>query len=388
MSARRSWSARALARLSFTCLLMLSLRQASPAVAANGPEACRSKEAVTIAFVGDLIFQDKLQREAMAPGSSYGKFWSTAEPLFRAVDAVYGNVEGTLASTVTHQGDTVADPGRDATSAVYATPAARLNFNYHASLATDLKASNFRIVSTGNNHALDRGSAGIDQTIDGLASQGIVAVGTRHSSASQSGDWQRTTRIAGLNIGWVACTYGTNGHPDPHNQVLNCDDERDDVIAAITSLDARPDIDAIFFVPHWGIENHTVIARRQTALARDVIEAGANAVVGTHPHVLQQWDWLTSASGRKAPVIYSTGNFISAQPLDTQRHGMIVLITLHKPIPGAKAELNSARYVLTEFTPETGKMSVVPFDPAHHAALPPQLNLTENDATAMLRRCD
>jgi hypothetical protein len=340
----------------------------TPAGGSTEGRACSQRTTATIAFVGDLIFQGDLQREALARGS-YRRFWSAAEPLFDAVDAVYGNLEGTLVNNVTFRGDIVADPGRDAASDVYASPPNVLNFNYHHSLASDLKASGFRIISTGNNHALDRGSSGVDQTIERLEGQHLAAVGTQHSNRAGSA-WGVVTEAGAHRVGWVACTYSTNGYTDRLDQVLDCYGEQDDVLEAIRSLAERPDVDAVFFVPHWGIENQSVIARRQTALALDAIEAGATAVIGSHPHILQAWDWMTSSKGRTAPVVYSTGNFVSAQPLPHQRDGMIVLITLEKADATGKSELASARYVLTEFTRTASGIKFVGYDPERHGVLP------------------
>lgn len=351
------------------------------------PQYCGSGTVSTIAFVGDLIFHSDLQRIAMAQGATYGQFWSAANSIFRSVDAVYGNLEGTISSNVTYLGERVADPGRNFGSKVYSAPSELLNFNYHPSLARDLKRSGFRVVSTGNNHALDRGTSGIDQTVDRLESAGVVAVGTRHSQRRRH-DWGRLTQVGDLNIGWVSCTFGTNGYPDPLDQVLDCYTEKPQTLAAISGLAARRDVDAVFFVPHWGIENQLVIARRQSSLAREAISAGAAIVVGTHPHILQEWDWMKSKFGRAIPIIYSTGNFISTQPLPHQRDGLILIVTLHKSSKGSKAHVVSTRYILTEFEYPPGNMSFVEFDPVRHSVLPVQAQLREGELKRYLGACE
>ena len=155
------------------------------------------------------------------------------------------------------------------------------------------------------------------------------------------------THAGGLTVAWLACTYGTNGIPDLHNQVLPCFQRQDEVLAEIGRLFADPSIDAVIFTPHWGIEYSRVIERRERDLARAAVEAGALVVVGTHPHVLHEWQHITASDGRKALVIYSTGNFISAQRGPEQRIEIIAILSLERAPNSGKAHLSGANYILT-----------------------------------------
>lgn len=378
-----SCALRLVAKLLIGLLLLTPLRADAPAQPRE--PGCLQPGDATIAFVGDLILHEELQRAALAPGSRYGDFWRAADPLFAAVDAVYGNLEGTITANVLPGGATVADPGRTFASPVYAQPAEALNFNYHPSLVADLQRSGFVALSTANNHALDRSSPGVDQTLDHLERGGLVAVGTRRRGIAKA--WGKTTRIRGINVGWVACTYGTNGHNDPFDQVLECYREKDEVLKAISELTARADVDAVVFVPHWGIENQTVVARRQTALAREAVAAGAAAVIGTHPHILQEWNWMTSPTGQRVPIVYSTGNFISAQPAQLQRRGLIFLLTLRRTPGSGKASVVSARYRLTQFLGAQRGVAFQNYDPALDRLVPRDAWLSDEAAHAALKRC-
>lgn len=338
---------------------------------------------VKIAFVGDLIFQNELQKIALANGPSYHDFWSDIMPVFRLVDAVYGNVEGTLAKDINFRGKVVKEPTDFTVSDVYIQPDRILNFNYHRKLAFDMHKSGFRVVSTSNNHALDRGTRGVDQTIEHFRNAGIVTVGTRHSNEKQTG-WGKVTRIGSMNIGWVACTYGTNGHSDPLKQVLDCYDDRKQTLLAIKTLTDRSDIEAVFFVPHWGIENHTILTQRQKALARQAIEIGATAVVGTHPHVLQEWQSVKMHNGLITPIIYSTGNFISSQKREEQRKGLILIISLTKNAT-QKATLSSIKYFLTKVKLPSGQVSLTNYELPHHALIPKKLSMDKDDLSVFLK---
>ena len=149
-----------------------------------------------------------------------------------------------------------------------------------------------------------------------------------------------------MTIAWIACTYSTNGMPDRHNQALNCYRDRDTIFEEIRWNAQDPDVDAVIVTPHWGIEKSPAPKRSDRDYARDAIDAGASAVIGTHPHVLQGWEKITARDGRDGLVIYSTGNFISNQVSDDQRTGIVALVELTKPERG-RAEVSAAGFIPT-----------------------------------------
>ena len=307
---------------------------------------CLAGERLTIAAVGDLIFQAEIQREVLRPDRTYGDIWSSLAPVLRHADMVYGNLEGPVAQGIALDEREIRS-GRHTRTSVYGTPAKLQNFNYHPSLLDDLKRDGFSVVSTANNHALDRGAPGIDRTIDNLERRNIALTGTRRRNETAH-PWSAVTEARGMRIAWLACTYGTNGRPDRFDQVLHCYSQRDLVLDAIRRHDADPEIQATILVPHWGIENSDVVQPRQQQLGLDAIAAGALAVIGTHPHVLQSWEKAAPMVGRQGLVIHSTGNFVSNQLRPDQRLGMIAVIQLVRPPGTKKAKLAAAGYILTQ----------------------------------------
>jgi len=75
----------------------------------------------------------------------------------------------------------------------------------------------------------------------------------------------------------------------------------------------------VILVPHRGAEDSHHVLKRQKALARQALEAGAAAVVGSHAHVIQGWEKHVTDAGDEGLIIYSTGNFISNQRKMMQR---------------------------------------------------------------------
>lgn len=270
--------------------------------------ACDSGKQFTLVAVGDVLLHEPLARQGMRDG--FDTLWSPLEKYFRNADSAYANLEGPTAGNISAAGKIVPDPGRHFDGVAYT---GYPQFNYHPSLPVDLKSSGFDIVSTANNHAMDRRSIGVDRTIKALRAADLPFSGTTDSSELDHREYATVTKENGMTIAWIACTFSTNGIPDAKNQVLSCFDERATLLSEIRRQKDDPSVDAVIVTPHWGIEYNIVAGNDQKKLAREMIEAGALIVFGSHPHVLQPVEKIVASDGREGFVIYSLGNFVSNQ---------------------------------------------------------------------------
>jgi poly-gamma-glutamate synthesis protein (capsule biosynthesis protein) len=310
-------------------------------------------QAVTIAAVGDVLMHDPLQSYAAEQPEGFRALLARVSDLLQGADITFANLEGPAAINVYNTGREAKDPGTRYDGRVYS---GYPMFNYHPSLVADLKASGVDVLLTANNHSLDRQSLGVDRTIEAIAAAGLPYTGTRHRDA-MSAPWYAVTSatVAGKtwNVAWLGCTYGTNEIPDRNNQVLWCFEQQDEVLAEIRDLAARPDIAAVILAPHWGREYRHDPTDRQRKLAIAALEAGATAVIGTHPHVLEPFEIYRTSDGRETFVAYSLGNFISGQSSLARSSSVILLLAL---MPNAQGKLSLAdvRFVPTRVVPEGG----------------------------------
>ncbi len=91
---------------------------------------------------------------------------------------------------------------------------------------------------------------------------------------------------------------------------------------------------------HWGIEDSHTVTDAQRTLAQQLADWGADVIVGTHPHVLQNAEWRTAADGRQIFVAYSLGNFLSTQSKKDQLIGAILSLQFQKTTqPDGRVEL-------------------------------------------------
>ena len=276
----------------FSCALILTpcdrARAAEPMQFKAGCEQQGTR--VLVAAVGDLLFHAALQRQALSAGSSYSHFWKPVQHVLDQADIVYGNLEGAVAEGIAPGGREVRDPGQRADGRVYSAAVNGMVFNYHPLLAANLADSGFDVVSTANNHGADRGALGIDKTIDALEEFNVAFTGTRRRDEAGARPWSTIVQEKGVRVAFLACTYGTNGGAGVQGQMLNCYRDRDAVMGEIAWLNADPDVDAVILTPHWGAENSATPLATDKVYARAAIAAGASAVIGAHPHVLQPWE--------------------------------------------------------------------------------------------------
>jgi hypothetical protein len=311
---------------------------------ARGPvkfsRACDAGDRLTVAAVGDVLLHGPLQQQAVAAPERFRSLWRDVGDLLASADVTYANLEGPVAQGVTASGSSVRDPGFKFDEVVYSSYP---QFNYHPYLIDDLLASGVDVVSTANNHALDRRGLGVDRTLDALEAAGLPHTGTRRKGDDES-PWYALTTHRGFTLAWLACTYATNGIPDNNDQVLDCFDDTAALEAMVRDLAARPGVDAVIVTPHWGVEYEANPAWDQSRLAHRLLEAGATAILGSHPHVTQPWERYVTSDGRETFAVYSLGNFVSGQTSLARKSTLMLFLGLTRGADG-RTFVSGVRYL-------------------------------------------
>ncbi len=187
----------------------------------------------------------------------------------------------------------------------------------------------FNVFFLANNHIYDKGAEGLASTMrfwDSMPQD--IAV----SGLSPAGEEAPVPVLEkdGVRFACLAFTEMTNGLPTPsgaayHVTLLSDEEEVRDQIER-----ARRQADFVIVSAHWGTENTHTVSQSQRAWAQKLADWGADLILGTHPHVVQPIETVTSADGRTVPVAYSLGNFVSAQiPLDNLV-GIVLRFTAEK----------------------------------------------------------
>ncbi|MGH1340444.1 MAG: CapA family protein [Nannocystales bacterium] len=301
-------------------------------------DPCAPTEVVTIAAVGDIMGHREIQRQAYATDEGFRAVWANIADLLAGADITYGNLEAPTAPGLGRDHEAHADPGRRFDNQVYSGYA---RFNIHPSILDDLVQAGFDVVSTANNHSLDRDAEGIDRTLAQLRKRKLAHTGTRPAGTEKP--FWAITEAKGMRIAWVSCTLHTNFGKDDLGQVLHCFEPGDPVRKQVRRLKKRKDVDAVIVTPHWGKEYTHEPRERQRKFAQRWLDAGATAIIGSHPHVVEPWEIRDTADGRQGFVFYSLGNFFSHQRTLNRRSTVILYLGLAKTDEGVRVV--GARYV-------------------------------------------
>jgi poly-gamma-glutamate synthesis protein (capsule biosynthesis protein) len=179
-------------------------------------------------------------------------------------------------------------------------------------------------VSLANNHIGDAGDAGILQTIDNLKERGLDfsgagkdAAAARKPAVLEAGGM----KIAVLGYDAIASYYSA-GENDAGSSRLTLSRARNDIKRA-----RRAGADVVIVFPHWGTEYRSTPFARQQALARDIIDAGADMIIGNHAH------WAAAMEVYEGkPIWYALGNFVFDQTWsEPTMEGLTLELTFHGP---------------------------------------------------------
>ncbi|WP_428544203.1 CapA family protein [Profundibacter sp.] len=336
-----------------------------PAFQAPPVNPCADSERVRLTIVGDVLLHWPIQQTGYRYG--FRKMWAQADPYLAWGDLTIGNMEGPVAPGVDQSGRQVGDPGPVYGTGVYT---GFPMFNYHPQILKELKASGFDLMTTANNHAMDRGSLGADMTLREMSKAGLGAVGTIRSGAARRFAVRRGTALG--TVSFIGCSFSTNGNPDPKRQVLLCYGNRSELLSLVRREAADPSVAAVIVLPHWGQEYSSTPDTQQVALARDLAAAGATAIVGTHPHAVQPFRLLNTGRGQVVPVVYSTGNFIAMQTEMPSIVGAIALLEMCKAPNGKVLTVNRLGWIAEQmhFTKTKYWMEIAPVGATGDKGLP------------------
>lgn len=199
-------------------------------------------------------------------------------------------------------------------------------FNSPYEILDSVAAAGFDWISTSSNHSMDVGEEGILSQLSHLEElPQLIQTGT-NASADEAKEY-KVIEKNGVKIGLLSYTYGLNGFalPDGKEYLVNLIDEdriRDDMKA----LNQISDVQVVSM--HWGVEYQFEENEEQRALAQLLSDEGADVIIGTHPHVLQPMEVLKGEEGNETLVMYSLGNFVSAQDVNSRMLGGMAKWTL------------------------------------------------------------
>ena len=184
-------------------------------------------------------------------------------------------------------------------------------FNTPSELGVALKNMGLDILSTANNHSMDRFEKGIISTLDALDEIGIEHTGTYRSEEER--DTILIKEVNGIKIAFLSFTYGTNGIQIPSGKeyLVNLIDE--ELILNQINLAKEQDVDLICASMHWGAEYAQKQNSEQERLADLLIKNGVSIIIGNHAHVIEPMEMrkvtLEDGTEKEGFVAYALRKF-------------------------------------------------------------------------------
>lgn len=205
-------------------------------------------------------------------------------------------------------------------------------FNSPTELADSIAKAGYNVVLQASNHSADKGIDGLLNCVSYWKNYPEVLMVGIHEEAAESHEIPLIT-IDDVTFAVLNYTYSPNMEVIPQNirghLDMLCSWDRTTGQLDFTTLDeqvlldiqaAEELADVVIVCPHWGNEYVTTPSAYQQKFAMQMTEAGADLIVGTHPHVVQPVEWIESENGNRALCYYSLGNYVS-----TQKDGICML---------------------------------------------------------------
>ena len=234
----------------------------------------------------------------------------------------------------------------------------------------------FNLVSLATNHTMDKGERGVLNSVNYWKSKKNVVYSGQWSSWDERNE-VHVYDINGISYAFFSYTTWTNGLETPNGkEYLNnvySDEKAANDISKIRDL-----VDVVIVAMHWGTEYSLDVSSSQQSIADYLAGLGVDLIIGSHPHVVEPVEYINNG---KTFVIYSLGNFLSAQYGIDRLTGLMVEVTIKKvvdvdgtitvSIESPKAELTYTQ------TNDYTKYRVYPYSKLNSTILPDYMNYYE-----------
>lgn len=281
---------------------------------------------------GDLLYHDIIYMSAKKEDGSYDfhENFEYVTPWLKQADLAIGDFEGTI--------------NKDHYLAGYPL------FNAPGQVMDAIKDAGYHVLDLAHNHVLDSQIEGVISTADAIEKAGMTPIGVyTHESRDQAP--LVIKEVNGIKVALLAYSYGFNGieqsiSQEDYNRYLS-DLNEDKMKAEIERAEKEADITVI--MPQMGVEYRIEPTEEQKVLYHKMIEWGADIIFGGHPHVVEPSETVEK-DGEKKLIIYSMGNFISNQRIETMtgvdnakwtERGVLMDVTVKKK--GGKTTIDTAK---------------------------------------------
>lgn len=297
---------------------------------------------VRLMAVGDLLIHTEIVNAARR-GSDYDfhMLFENMDEIFCTADLLVMNQETLLSDAVPPSG-----------FPFFCSPTA---------VGRDAQKAGGYVFSLASNHTLDRGAAGLAETMSYWKNQKAAVVGITNVAEP----WQPTVvEKNGLRIAFLNYTEPTNCRRNPRSgpwRVELLRSSRREKIARQLE-EASRQADFVVVLVHWGVEYLYAPSESQRTWAQFFADHGVGLILGTHPHVLENVSVLTGREGSSVPCFYSLGNFVSCQKRPATMLGGLADVTIVRTASGTAVTEFSLRPLVSHANRDLSCFTVYPLE--------------------------
>lgn len=271
------------------------------------PRPLFQQDTIRICIIGDIMMHGKQIENTSRSGATYdfSSFFSLIEEDIKGADLAIGNMEFTLG-------------GKPYTGYP--------SFSAPDGFETYLAECGFDVFLAANNHIFDKGAKGAERTLEKYRAlqqtHGIMFTGLAGNEEELEQTTPLVTIVKGVRLAMINFTYGTNqgcGKTWPKTNYTSDMQRLEDGFKKAEEMQA----DFVIALPHWGIEYSLRHSKEQERLADWMIGMGADAIIGSHPHVIQDRGEINGI-----PVAYSLGNAVSNMSITNSQLELMAILRI------------------------------------------------------------
>lgn len=355
--------------LIFTAVVLLCLfvyhfigQQTRFSIKGSTYQTSDSTSSVTILFGGDIMCQRRQQQAAFLPngtGYDFNYAFDYVKDIIQSADFSIANLETNISPS---------HPLSIDQRKKYEKP----YLNAPASFLTAVKNAGFNVLVSANNHNSDTGVDGLLETISNIDATGFTRTGIYKNATEK-----RYIILEKNNIKVGLASYVTYLNPSKQDfskkeRAIHLNEYSQSKVKKDIKKMKKEGAEYILIYFHSGIEFTNSSSPKQQRIAKEIANAGADYILCSHSHTVQEYDIITGSKGKQVPVIYGMGNFISHMTKRIEvSYGIMMSLTLTKE-NGQVRLSNEGYYPLRVFTnnEDTGrKYQLIPCTDSGIAAI-------------------
>jgi len=315
----------------------------------SSPSESHSPTSAQLVAVGDVLAHRTVYEAARTDeGYDFTPMFAPVQSSIQKADVAFTNQE---------------TPVTDDSSNLSSYP----RFNVPQDILGALKQTGFDVINLANNHALDQGVEGLEQTMAHVNNKNLMYIGT-HASPEER---KRAATKTANDITFVFRGYTA------HTNGLSLPEDKSYMINYIRTADFKSDLarareqgDVVVVSLHFGNQYQTEPSENQQKLVKKLAKQGADIILGHHPHVIQPIKRIETERPHDSVVAYSLGNFLADQ-IGTERNiGGIFNVEVQKSQNGIRLQNPELLPTWIAHSKDTDQFRIVPLKQAAEYGFP------------------